>query len=201
MFKNFDIPALIKRLQDDAKQLSIKPNDSYLKSYPEFIRYFKDIDNINQHHLTIGVHFTYGWMPTIFEFQSGEFDVAIDILNRAKKGTIPSIEELQILKKLLNNSMVGTSKLLHFINPDKFAIWDSRVFRYLTGMEPYQNRIGNCQRYLEYLTLCQDLIAQPGFSILRERMKDHAMTDLRAVEFIMFMNGGAKGQVDQEDGG
>ena len=34
---------------------------------------------------------------------------------------------------------------------------------------------------------------------LRERMKGHEMTDLRTVKFILFMNGGAKGQADQED--
>ena len=201
MIKEINIPALFSRLQKDSEKLILSSDDSYLRAYPEFIRYFKDIDTINQHHLTIGIHFTYGWMPTIFQFQSNEFGEAINILNRAKKGEIPKVEELQTLKGLLNNSMVGTSKLLHFINPDKFAIWDSRVFRYLTRMEPHQNRIGNCQSYLEYLALCQDLIAQDGFSALRERMKDHEMTDLRVVEFIMFMNGGAKGQVDQEDGG
>lgn len=201
MIKEINIPGLFSRLQKDAEKLILNSDDSYLRAYPEFIRYFEGIDTINQHHLTIGIHFTYGWMPTIFQFQSNAFDEAIDILNRAKKGEIPKVDELQTLKGLLNNSMVGTSKLLHFINPNKFAIWDSRVFRYLTGMEPHQNRIGNCKSYLEYLTLCQDLIAQDGFSTLRERMKNYEITNLRVVEFIMFMNGGAKGQVEQEDGG
>jgi len=72
-------------------------------------------------------------MPTSFDFRSDKFDEALEIINNAKKGIVPSIDQLEILKGLLNNSLVGTSKHLHFINPEIFAIWDSRVYRYLTA--------------------------------------------------------------------
>lgn len=102
-------------------------------------------------------------MPTIFDFRSDRFDEVLNILNRAKKGNKPTIGELDLLKGLLNIFLVGTTKLLHFINPDKFAIWDSRVYRYLKGKEPYEKRIGDGKTYLAYLEFCAYLTTQKEF--------------------------------------
>ena len=95
---------------------------TYDVSYPEFLKYFHDIEKITKHHLVVGINFTYGWMPTIFDFRSDEFDKSIEILNKTKSGFIPTESKLDTLKHLFNNSLVGTSKLLHFINPEKIAI-------------------------------------------------------------------------------
>jgi len=170
-------------------------NQSYTISYPEFLKYFRDIKTITRHNLIIGINFTYGWMPTIFDFRSEEFDRALNILNRAKKGEIPTIIELNLLKNLLNNSLVGTSKLLHFINPNIFAIWDSRVYRYLTGDEPYNHKIGNCDKYLDYLEFCEYLIKQNKFKEVQKRIEmiiGYSMTPFRITELIMYSNGAKK---------
>lgn len=164
-------------------------------SYPEFLKYFSDLKIITRHHLTIGIYFTYGWMPTIFDFRSDNFDEALNILNKAKNGNKPTTDDLLLLKKLLNNSLVGTSKLLHFINPNNFAIWDSRVYRYLTSKEPHENRIGNCNTYLDYLEFCSYLIKQNEFSKLQgkvEKLIGYSMTPYRVTELIMFSNGARK---------
>ena len=59
--------------------------------------------------------------------------IGIDLLlNKAKSGNLLNSEELEIVKKCVNNSLVGTSKLLHFINPSIYAIWDSKIFRNIT---------------------------------------------------------------------
>ena len=50
---------------------------TYDVSYPEFLKYFSDIKTITKHNLVIGINFTYGWMPTIFDFRSDNFDEAI----------------------------------------------------------------------------------------------------------------------------
>jgi hypothetical protein len=134
-------------------------------------------------------------MPTIFDFRSDRFDEALDILNSAKKGNKPTIDELNLLKGLLNNSLVGTTKLLHFINPDKFAIWDSRVYRYLTGKEPYEKRIGDSEAYLAYLEFCAYLTTQKEFKSMQEIVENqvgYSMTPLRIAELIMYSNGAKK---------
>ena len=43
--------------------------DSYIKTYPEFIQFFKNINSISKYDLVISSHFVYGWMPTIIELK------------------------------------------------------------------------------------------------------------------------------------
>lgn len=119
------------RLLKDAKSIVIPKEEQYLTAYKEFINYFENLDKLSEHHIIIGISFTYSWMPTILDFRSNKIIEATQILNYAKQGNRPSLTELDILKSCFNNSLVGSSKLLHFINPNKFAIWDSRVYRYL----------------------------------------------------------------------
>lgn len=175
----------------DGANFEIKRQSDYL-SYPEFLKYFSDIKTITQHNLTIGINFTYGWMPTIFDFRSDNFVEALDILNKAKMGRKLTADNLALLKGLLNNSLVGTTKLLHFINPDNFAIWDSRVYRYLTNKEPHDNRIGNCKAYLDYLEFCDYLTKQQEFDSLKKSVENkvgYSMTAFRVAELVMYSNG------------
>ena len=168
---------------------------TYDYSYPEFLEYFKNVDTITRHNLIIGINFTYGWMPTILDFQSDDFDEAVSILNKAKNGNNLNLEELEILKGLFNNSLVGTSKLLHFINPEKFAIWDSRVYRYLTGEESYNHRIGNCKSYLSFLDFCAYLTQKPEYDGAHNFICNKyafPLTKFRSAELIMYLNGGVK---------
>jgi hypothetical protein len=106
--------------------------DSYIKTYPEFICFFKNINIISKHDLVISSHFVYGWMPTIIELKFQHMEDVLKFLNKAKNGNILTIVELELLKSSINNSLVGLSKLLHFINPIDYAIWDSRIYRYTT---------------------------------------------------------------------
>ena len=59
----------------DGTNFVIKRQSDYL-SYPDFLKYFSDLKTITRHNLTIGINFTYGWMPTIFDFRSDNFDSA-----------------------------------------------------------------------------------------------------------------------------
>lgn len=178
----------------DGYSFEIQRKSDYL-SYPEFLKYFNDLKTITRHNLTIGINFTYGWMPTIFDFRSDNFDEAINILNKAKTGSKPTVDNLTLLKGLLNNSLVGTTKLLHFINPNNFAIWDSRVYRYLTNQEPYDTRIGNCNTYIDYLAFCDYLTKQSEFESLQKIIESkigYAMTAFRVAELVMYSNGMSK---------
>jgi len=194
MIDTFKQNITVNKFFSDGNGFEVQRRSDYL-SYQEFLRYFSDLKTITRHNLIVGINFTYGWMPTIFKFRSDRFDEALDILNRAKKGNKPTIDELNLLKELLNNSLVGTTKLLHFINPDKFAIWDSRVYRYLTGKEPYEKRIGDGKAYLAYLDFCAYLTTQKEFKSMQEiveKQVGYSMTPLRITELIMYSNGAKK---------
>jgi len=185
----------IENLIVEAENFKIE-NKSDLISYPEFIEYFKSINKINRHNLIVGINFTYGWMPTIFDFRTTEIekniDLAVEILNKAKSGIDLEIKDYELLKSLLNNSLVGSTKLLHFINPEKYAIWDSRVFRFLHNQEPHDYRIGNIQNYIDYQKLLQNLTKEERFSEFYQLMSsklEYKPTNFRALELLMFIKG------------
>ncbi len=183
----------INKLEIDEKKITIDRESSDLISYVEFIKYFEDIDVLSIHNLIIGINFTYGWMPTIFNFKSKEFDNALNILNLAKKGVRPNDKELNTLKKCFNNSLVGTSKLLHFINPNRFAIWDSRIYRYLKSEEPHKYRVENTKSYIDYLAFCDTVINRIEYSTIHKSLEDkigYQMTKYRTIDLLMYLNGG-----------
>lgn len=164
--------------------------DSYNKSYYHFVKYFESKEKITEHDLVIGANFTYGWMPTILNFKTDEFSSAISILNQAKGSERISDAQLYTLKKLINNSLVGVSKLLHFINPNVYAIWDSRICNFLTG-KAHKYRVETPRFFWSYLDLCEKVAGDPAFKSIHERYKNKVgfeITPMRTIEQIMFIN-------------
>jgi hypothetical protein len=177
---------------------------SYLFSYKHFLTYFENKPKkLTVEDLVIGIHFVYGWMPTIFHFKSldtAKLTEAIGIINKYKGSDViesDEPEQLEKLKEILNNSIVGTSKLLHFINPDKYAIWDSRVHSYIRknfsesgiGYEP-----NNVKNYIKYLNFINEIKSHPNFKsdvykplkdVIKEKYK-YKISQLRAIEMILF---------------
>ncbi len=196
-------------LFEHAKAFEIEEKDlSYFHSYLHFIKYFSDIktDEIDIHNLTIGIHFVYGWMPTIFKFKGTyNFSNAITILNKAKTNEDICKKDYDTLKELLNGSLVGTSKILHFINPRKYAIWDSRVHEYVRKNEivksiKFSYDIGNVVNYQNYLLLLSRIANTSGFEDLYKKINhkvknsvhgydNYDISKFRAIELIMFKNG------------
>lgn len=184
--KSIQVSEVLERaifLENDSTQ------DSYNKSYCHFVKYFKDKQQLTEHDLIIAANFTYGWMPTILEFKSDEFDLAVSIVNKAKQSKRISDEELLVLKKLMNNSIVGVSKILHFINPNVYAIWDSRVCNFLTG-KAHAYKVQKSGLFWAYLDLCQKVAAAPEFEVIHRNYQEkvgYEITPMRTVEQIMFI--------------
>ena len=174
---------------DESLKFTPPTEDSYIKTYPEFIQYFKNISNISKHNLVISSHFVYGWMPTIIElkFQDMEGGV-LKSLNKAKNGAMLTVGELELLKSTINNSLVGLSKLLHFINPADYAIWDSRIYRYTTDKKSSYG-IGNTQLYLNYLSKLNEIESHVDFNEIKKNISahfDYEISSKRVIELLMF---------------
>jgi hypothetical protein len=185
-FKNLTF----ENLKREALTFSINKENSYLVAYPEFIKYFKRTNSIEKHHLIIGSHFVYGWMPTIIDLNISKLKDILNLLNEVKKGKILNAQELEILKKCINNSMVGVSKLLHFINPENYAIWDSRILKFCTGQSS-QYGIEKPQNYLVYIDKLNEFIVHPNydqFHALVEEKLGYKVTPMRALEITMFQS-------------
>src|SRR5690606_42029223 len=96
-------------------------------------------------------------MPTILKnLNLSKLDNVTNILNKVKHGVDISDDDFLLLKEFSNNSLVGASKLLHFINPEDYAIWDSRVFKFLNNNEAaLKYKLEKVHVYRQYLSfLC-----------------------------------------------
>lgn len=109
-------------------------SDPYIKAWGVITRHFAKPHALSWDDVVIALHLAYSWMPTIpdldrsFSLTACERSRIVSILNRVRSGgEIPSHEELILLKTYSNNSIVGASKLLHFIAPKYCPIWDKRV--------------------------------------------------------------------------
>jgi hypothetical protein len=174
---------------------SFQPTDgdaSYANIYPELLKGIKTLtDTHGDNGLEAMALMVYGWMPRIlghitlkhFGCEKGQITDTIRTITSIEQGRT-YIGEQMAATPPINNSWVGTSKLLHCLNPEIFPIWDSRIATKLG----YKNR-HNYERksaYLDYMdwieTVCQhpvadELVAHFG----------NACTKVRAVEFALFM--------------
>ena len=184
---------LIDRIVADEQTIGDLSSNSFTPTYFEFLRYFSDLTQITPHHVVISAHFTYGWMPRMLSLKSTNFDDAATILNDVKQSIPITDEQLSQLIRLINNSIVGVSKLLHFVNPNQYAIWDSRVAGYLYHKLPYA-QLRRPETYRTYLQTCYDLIQEEAFKSVHKSINKKMGQDvsaLRAVELVMF-NGRSK---------
>ena len=165
-----------------------KARGSYESSYPEFLKYFQEKSVITKHDFILGANFTYAWMPTILHFKSDDLNKATETLNLAKKGELLSRSDLLSLKSTVNNSLVGSSKLLHFVNPSVYSIWDSRVLKFLSG-KGYKYNLEKPELFYTYLRLCQLIAKHESMPKLIEDYNSHVgykVTGIRFAELIMF---------------
>ena len=164
-----------------------------MRSYPEFIKYFKNVQLFDIHHLIIGSHFIYGWMPTILNLNINENNenLLYSYLFEAKNGVLLKPVELATLKECINNSLVGTSKLLHFINPKVYAIWDSKIYKYFYPNKKSTYGIDQPSIYLDYLAELKEITNNKEFQNLLFKIEsyfdlDYQITPFRAVELLIF---------------
>ncbi len=162
-------------------------------SYREFIAFFQARPVLSTHDITIGAYMSYGWMPrALTTFDVNNLNALVAIINRAKLGQFPSEDEIALLSRTINHSLVGPSKLLHFVNPANFAIWDSRVFRFIERREPTQNEMISVRNYLDYHHNLRSLVADEAFAQVHNSMNlkiGYWVTPFRACEYIMYMGG------------
>lgn len=178
----------ITHLAKLAKNLKIIHTNSYLQSYPYFINFFKEKRTITESDIILWSFFTYGWMPTILKKINADNnqESVLDILNRVKTWYIPDVWELSKIKHYINNSIVWGSKLLHFINPHIFPIWDSKIAAYFWI---YGNKINVVDTYKEYIEI---MISLSNHVLCDEIQKDlsekigYSITKIRSLELVIF---------------
>ena len=183
------------------KQTLIDRQQSYIRSYPHLLAWLSSKAILDAQDLICAAHMVYGWMPTVLDiYPSESFSIqdGVALLNKARKLGVLDLKEVAQLAGLVNNSVVGASKLLHFVNPEAFAIWDSRIYQFIYS--PKSEKVHNYQvnkaaRYDSYLMLLQQRRNDPRFPDFHasiNRKMGYDVSTLRALEVVMFLNAKAK---------
>lgn len=107
----------------------------------------------------------YGWMPRIVRIDQAHVTPALAAVAAAKRATPATVHAVPITA-LANclRSLVGASKVLHFVNDAVFPIWDSKIetFR-LGGVLPY-GQMTSIANYLAYVDEVHAIRADPAFA-------------------------------------
>lgn len=140
----------------------------------------------------------YGWMPTILRNFSPEnfCGKALSSGLISKIRGITSRDEARIFLRCMeevapiNRSWVGTSKLLHFLNPNFFPIWDSRVAdRFLLQ---WPNQINKKEAYLRYFEFVHEEISKghTWLDVISDRIErdnGYRPSQVRCLELMLFL--------------
>jgi hypothetical protein len=103
----------------------------------------------------------YGWMPRIIRIDPAHSPDAVEAMALAITATPASFAHVPIqhISDCLH-SVVGASKLLHFINPDVFPIWDSKIEGFRARP---RSDVTSAEQYLYYVREVHQIRAEPGF--------------------------------------
>jgi len=174
---------------------NIVANDSYILSYPHLLSYFETKTSFDIEDVVCGAHMVYGWMPKILNLNAGPIKLdlveAAGILTKVKSTGTLTDSELQKIRSLVGNSLVGASKLLHFITPNSFPIWDSNVYAFVFNERPHNYRVKQVSKYRKYIDILKKLKEDHRFNRFHRSISSkigYAVSPLRALELVMYLN-------------
>lgn len=184
----------MQRIFDLEPGIAIPAANSYIPSYPHLLSYFAGRSAITPDQVVQGAHMVYGWMPTVLELdmvatKGASLQRAAGLLDIARDSDLDG-QQLGELKGMVNNSIVGASKLLHFVAPDRYPIWDSRIYEFCNGKAGHAYQVNNVAAYLGYRAALQALAADPrcaAFHAAVNAKVGYAVSRLRALELMMFL--------------
>ena len=163
--------------------LELGEGDSeYVRQYPHLLDLADTLRSRDLYPLALAV---YGWMPTILRsFEPQCIPSGIHNVAHASEWLAQSPQAA------VNNSWVGTSKLLHCLHPAIFPIWDRRVAEVLR-LPTYHAAVDCAQRYASYVEAVHAACRTPSgdaVKVLVSGVCGYSVTHVRAVEFCLFVH-------------
>ena len=174
-------------------------NNIIYKNYFSLFEFVKrNINNLDKINLLGIAHMVYGWMPTMLdnvdETKINDENKISIIWDNIFSGSLDS-NFLYNIQKITNNSIRGGSKLLHFINPNKYAIFDSKVYKAITKDNSYNYdynySIKKYKLYMEKLKLLEgdvDNMNKIKNEFHKNNEKDDRITNLRYLELCLYFS-------------
>lgn len=178
--------------QDQVIQSQGDTKIEYLLAYPELLAAAEGLFESSSFK-ALG-YMAYGWMPTICKsFEDQVFQQKPWITACKAKNPTEAIQAIsQITKAPYNNSWVGTSKVLHFLRPNVFPIWDSKVRNFIDvhGLHNAKTLHTNSQdSYLAYISHMHEIIEQRSVDRLKgflDKKYNYEYSPIRVCELIYF---------------
>ena len=195
-----DKALVISRIQTlTPVKVSIPSAHSYHRSYRDMLALFAG-QTITPRLLIQGAHMVYGWMPTILELDPADLEAIGRLLTqlRDEEDRMLTGQEWLQIKKAVNNSLVGASKLAHFVAPDRVAIWDSNIVSFLVegwaSLKPaaLQSRANRLPALLAYQAAVRDERNTRTAKEIQSQVSkqlEYQVSQLRAMELLMFHSG------------
>jgi hypothetical protein len=173
-------------------------NDLYSEAYLSLSKMFPNIQKTSWDGAVLALHIVYGWMPTIPKLRtyqhwdSSDRQRLVNILIQVEQKKSIHQSDLEHLKAFSNNSIIGGSKILHFLWPENYPIWDMRVARaFYNCKKPNAYDVNDVGRFLVYqktlagwLTNSQAQNQMPTIRSIAPFLQP--VSDLRLVELVLF---------------
>lgn len=194
-----DLFPAIKQIEQQPDAVDLRAA-TYLRTYPSILKIGISSRRLNASQFHQLVLLAYGWMPRIARIDGAHENMSIDVLEQARHATRASSAKINLdsLTKCVR-SIVGASKILHFVNPDVFPIWDSKVERFRLRAEPPFNHMSEAKHYLHYVRevhiICKDrrfkefhrsFNAAFAKRLQRLQIKPYKLARVRAIEAAAF---------------
>lgn len=194
-----DFGALFDFLDTPECRSKLKGRARYDDRYPHLLSTvagFSDSDDAD--HLVAVAHMAYGWMPTALERckTEGWGVPKSKVLSRIRACGSAAVA-VEFLRGMGSSaplsggdsssaSWIGTSKALHFVNPEIFPIWDEKVARHY-GCRADKAREQRA-KYEEYLVHLHESLPADGrrACLLALNVLGYEVTGIRALEKVLF---------------
>ena len=181
-----DLLPAIKRITNTPKIKDLR-SITYLSTYPSILSIGatpKPIDLDRFHQLAM---MAYGWMPRVIRIDQAHIAVALPAAVKAQSATVETIspELVKAIARCLH-SVVGASKVLHFIKPTVFPIWDSNIERFRANRKPSNVHMNNTAHYLNYLQDVHAIKHDPRFPTFYKQYNAALGNRLRALGIRLY---------------
>jgi hypothetical protein len=183
-------------IQRATSKLKVPGNDRYLHHYPLLLKGIADLLPLDISRLSLAGSAVFSWMPTQMNLDYRGLKESLNVINNLSDQPL-SQKSLELLAStfatIRGRSVVAASKVLHFIYPREFPIFD-RIIAQKIGMAP--NGGEAAASYLNYREVLSDLLQNDDVvsacNEVRHRLSAsgyfHEISDMRAVELVLFIS-------------
>lgn len=174
---------------------------TYMATYPSILALGATPGPINMERFHQFALMAYGWMPRIVRLDPQHMENALESCQQAQAVTTANRKAVMIsaIADCLH-SVVGASKVLHFIKPDVFPIWDSNIeqFRKKDVALAYKH-MDQVANYSLYVDEVHAIRLDSGFQLFYDQFNvalaarlvannitPYQITEVRAIEAAAF---------------